>query len=84
MSLSPTIPNVYRYGFLTSRAVDLLSNLSEEEIPQEGLLVLRESKDLIEKVIRGEAFLVGPGPWEVHDLRPDDVETFNFVLIRER
>jgi len=79
MTSLTTIPTVYKYGFLTSRAVDLLNQPQAHQIAIEDRDVLEACKDLVEKIIRGEAFLVGPNP-EVSNLRPDDVETFNFLL----
>jgi hypothetical protein len=42
--------------------------------------VLTACKDLVEKLLRGEEILIGPNPADVHNLRPDDVETFSYFL----
>jgi hypothetical protein len=81
MSLSPTFPNLYKYGFVTSRAADLLSKVKPTEMPkQQRREVFSACKDLVEKIIQGEGFLIGPNPEEVHNLRPEDVEIFTYVL----
>ncbi len=80
MSLSPTIPNLYKYGFLTSRAVGVLSRRSAGAISEEERQVLSECKELVEKIVRGKDFIIGPNPEGVRNLRPEDVETFTYVL----
>jgi hypothetical protein len=86
MGLAPgtPIPNMYRYGFLTSRAVGLLSQAGRRELSEEDRAVLNECRELVEKVIRGKNFLMGPSPNEVRNLRPDDVEAFTYVLENDR
>jgi len=79
MSLSPTFPSLYKYGFATSRAADLLSKGRPAHISPEQREVFSACKDLLEKIIKGEGFLIGP-PGEVHNLRPEDVEIFTYVL----
>lgn len=83
MRTSSTIPNLYRYGFLTSRAVDLLPQLAARDSSEESHYIVAECRDLVDKVIRGEEFVVGSGPGDINNLRPDDVETFSFVLTRD-
>jgi hypothetical protein len=80
MSLSPTFPNLYRYGFITSRAADLLSNVKPADITPQQREVFSACRDLVRKIIQGEGFLIGPNPEEVHNLRPEDVEIFTYVL----
>jgi hypothetical protein len=80
MSISPTIPDLYKYGFLTSRAIGLLSRASNGGISEEERQVLAECRELVEKIIRGKDFLIGSNPEGVRNLRPDDVETFTYML----
>jgi hypothetical protein len=80
MSLSPTFPNLYKYGFLTSRAADLLSKVKPPDLTPQQREVFSACKDLVKKIIQGEGFLIGPNPEEVHNLRPEDVEIFTYVL----
>jgi len=80
MPVALTVPNLYKYGFLTSRAVDFLSQRETPSISSEDREVLVACKDLIQKLIRGEEILIGPNPASVHNLRPDDVETFSYFL----
>jgi hypothetical protein len=80
MSLSPTFPSLYKYGFATSRAADLLSKGNPADIkPQQRREVFSACKDLVGKIIQGEVFLMG-NPSEVSNLRPEDLEIFTFVL----
>jgi len=83
MSLSPTFPNLYKYGFATSRAADLLSKVKPAEITRSQREVFAPCRDLVKKIIQGEGFLIGPNPGEVHNLRPEDVEIFTYVLDRD-
>ena len=80
MSFSPTFPNLYKYGFATSRAADLLSKANPSDIPPAQREVFSACRDLVKKIIQGEGFLIGPNPEEVHNLRPEDVEIFTYVL----
>jgi hypothetical protein len=80
MALSPTFPSLYKYGFATSRAADLLSRVKPTDIPHEQREVFSTCRDLVQKIIQGEAFLLGSGVEQVHNLRPEDVEIFTYLL----
>jgi len=80
MSLSPTIPDLYRYGILASRAIGVLSKSRNQPISEEEKEVLGESQELVRKMIRGEQFLFGSKLNEMAKIRPEDVEAFTFVL----
>jgi hypothetical protein len=80
MSLSPTFPNLYKYGFATSRASDLLSKGNLGNIPPEQREVFSACRDLVHRIIQGETFLFGSNVEQVHNLRPEDVEIFTYVL----
>jgi plasmid stabilization system protein ParE len=83
MALSPTFPSLYKYGFATSRAADLLSKGSPTEIPHEEREVFSACSDLVERILKGREFLFGSNV-EVHNLRPEDVEIFTFLLDTDR
>ncbi len=83
MALSPTIPNLYKYAFLTSRAADLLSKKGDAPATEQQREVLSACKELVNKIIQGERFLIGPRPEEVHNLRPEDIEIFTYVLDKD-
>lgn len=83
MSHSPTFPSLYRYGFLTSRAADLLSRADGTQGTEQQREVFSACRDLVKKIMLGEKFLIGSNPEEVHNLRPEDVEIFTYVLDRD-
>jgi len=83
MPLSPSVPSLYTYGFITSRTVRVLSRPPGNGLSEDDRKVLKNCMELVEKVIRGRDALIGRNPELVRDLRPDDVEVFTYVLTRD-
>jgi hypothetical protein len=80
MPVPLTVPNLYKYGFMSLRAVDFLSREETRPVSTEDREVLTGCKELVQKLLRGEEILIGQNPADVHNLRPDDVETFSYFL----
>jgi hypothetical protein len=70
---------LYKYGFATSRAADLLLTAKPAEMTPQQREVFSACKELVWKIMQGEGFLIGNRD-DVHNLRPEDVEIFTYVL----
>jgi hypothetical protein len=77
------MPKLYQYGFLTSRALGVLSRVGRTAIGDEEREVLSDCEGFVKGIIRGKDFLIGPNPEGIHNLRPEDVETFTFLLAND-
>ena len=80
MSYAATIPDLYKYGILTSRAIGLLSQPKDQPISEEEKGVLTECKELVLRAMRGGQFLFSPLAKRSSKIRPEVVETFTYVL----
>ena len=80
MSYAATIPDLYKYGILTSRAIGLLSQPKDQPISEDEKGVLTECRELVLGAMRGGQFLFSPLAERPSKIRPEDVETFTYVL----